>query len=355
MDSGSKPAERGAERILVVKLYAIGDYIMSLPGLELLRKQRPSAEIHLLTGRIVASLANCSAPVDRIIPVDERIFTDHRRNVSLIPLAIRLRKQRYSEAYLLHRLLPLRLFMFTTGVRKRIGQGNRRLGLTAVVPFENGLTEHDAERYARLFGWDGSLPLPESRINLPENSVSDQVASILESRPVAISPGGGRSSIRNTNRKRWPSDKFGRLIDLLHKEGVSTVVLGSREDKTVLGDLLDTLPDTATDLVGRTSLLEAAAVLARCRMQITNDSSLMHIAGLVSTPTLTLFGPTDPSRIGVYPPSKLHRSLVSDSVDCCPCHPAGGIDDCETAECMTSLDLEMVWNETRVILRETDT
>lgn len=340
------------ERILVIKLYAIGDLVMSLPSLELLRKQHPSAEIHLLTGRIVAPLAECSAPVDRIIPVDEKILTDRRRFFSLLSLAIHLRKTKYTRAYLLHRVLPLRLFLFATGIRERTGQGKKRMGLTRIVPFETGQPEHDAERYARLFGWDGSEPLPEPRIDLPENSVSSPISSLIGSRPVAISPGGGRSSIRNTNKKRWPSNRFSELIYLLHKEGIRTVVLGSREDRYVLGDILDKIPDTSTDLVGKTSLVEVATVLAGCRMQITNDSSLMHIAGLVSTPTLTLFGPTDPLRIGVYPHKPLQRCLVSDFVDCSPCHPDRGIDDCEAAECMTSLNLERVWKETREMLRE---
>ncbi len=351
-NSGSRLTEDSSERILVVKLYAIGDYIMSLPFLELLRKHHPSAEIHLLTGNIIAPLAECSAPVDRVIPVDERILTTHRRHLSLLSLAFRLRKRRYTSAYLLHRVLPLRLFLLITGVQNRIGQGVRKLGLTKTVPFETGLVEHDSERYARLLGWDGSETLPAPRINLPENTISGPITSLIKTSPVAVSPGGGRSSIRNTNSKRWPSDRFGKLINLLHGEGIRTVVLGSKEDGKVIGNLLDCLPDTSTNLIGKTSLVEAAAVLAGCRMHITNDSSLMHIAGLVSTPTLTLFGPTDPERIGIYPKKQLHRNLISYSIGC-PCHPEREIDDCETAECIKSLSLEKVWNETREMLRQT--
>ena len=342
--------EKNHKRILVVKLYAIGDFIMSLPSLELLRKLRPSAEIHLLTGKITSQLAKCSAPVDGIISVDEKILTDPGKRMSLFSLAVRLRKQRFDEVYLLHRVFPLRLLTLATGASRRTGQGNRKFGLTKIVPFETGVIEHDAERYARLFGWNGSEPLPEPRIDLPEGIVNGPVASLINPGTVAVSPGGGRSSIRNTNRKRWPQERFSRLIALLHKEGIRTVLLGSREDGEVLNNLSDSLPDSTTNLIGKTSILEAAAVLAECRLQITNDSSLMHIAGLVSTPTLTLFGPTDPLRIGVYPPDRLHRSLVSNAVECSPCHPDRGIDECDDARCMTSLNLERVWRETTEML-----
>jgi len=352
-DNTSKSNMKTRERILVVKLYAIGDFIMSLPGLELLRKRYPAAEIHLLTGGIVAPLASCSAPVDRIIRVNEKNFTDNRRCLSLIPLTAQLRKHRYTSVYLLHRVLPLRLLMLATGARSRIGQGNRKTGLTNAVPFETGVTEHDTERYARLFGWNGREPLPESKINLPEYPADGMIASAIESRPVAVSPGGGRSSIRDMNWKRWPADRFLELINLLQVENIRTVILGSGRDRDVIGQVLDNLPCTATDLVGKTSLVEVASILAGCRLLITNDSSLMHIAGLVSTPTLTLFGPTDPSRIGVYPPSPHHMSLVSDEVSCRPCHPARGIKGCESADCMDYLSLDRVWVETRKLLAKT--
>jgi len=125
-DRKSGYSEGSLNRILVIKLYAIGDYIMSLPALELLRRQRPSAEIHLLTGRTLAPLAECTAPVDQVISVDERILTDRKRLHSLLPLALRLRKQGYREVYLLHRVLPLRLLVRVTGAENRVGQGSQR-------------------------------------------------------------------------------------------------------------------------------------------------------------------------------------------------------------------------------------
>lgn len=353
-DKNSKSADISPERILVVKLYAIGDFIMSLPGLELLRRMNPAAEIHLLTGGIIAPLARCSAPVDRIISVNEKNFTDRRRSLSLIPLISKLRRQRYSRAYLLHRVLPLRLLMLATGARERIGQGNSKIGLTDTIPFETGRMEHDTERYARLFGWNGSELLPQANAKFPEYSADSLVTSAIDARPVALSPGGGRSSIRDMNWKRWPAERFRELTALLHSQNVRTVMLGSREDRNVIGEVLDNLPHTSMDLVGKTSLVEVAAILSGCRMLITNDSSLMHIAGLVSTPSLALFGSTDPSRIGVYPPSPLHRNLISDGTLCRPCHPDGGINGCESAECMSSISLDRVWDETRKMLETTE-
>lgn len=332
------------ERILAVKLYAIGDLVMSLPGLHFLRRKRPSAEIHLLTSRMLAPLARRCAPVDRVITVDDGVLKGGWRGLQLVPLALRLRRNRYSSGYLLHRIMPLRLFMRLACTGERIGQGTGSAGLSRVVPFETGSQEHDAERYARLFGWNGEGPLEAPALDLKGICLPEGVPGLGETAPVALAPGGGRSSIRNTNRKRWPMERFSRLLELLDGQGAGTVVLGSPEDGEFLGELRSGLPASTIDLVGRTSLLEAALVLSRCRLLITNDSSLMHIAGLAGTPTLTVFGPTDPKRIGVYPPSSKHVHVLPEGIDCSPCHPARGIDECPEARCMLSIGVETVWD-----------
>jgi len=157
--------------ILVIKLYAIGDYIMSLPALHFLRERNPNRAIDLLLGSTLTSLASISAPVDNIIPMDEGILTNHARHLSIIPVIHRLRKTGYSKAYLLHRANPLRLLTLATGIPQRIGQGQKRLGLTSTVPSELDHEEHDAQRYARLVGWSGGEVLVPGRIEPTAESV----------------------------------------------------------------------------------------------------------------------------------------------------------------------------------------
>jgi len=331
------------ERILAVKLYAIGDLIMSLPGMLFLRRKNPSSEIHLLTSSLLAPLAGLSAPADRVIAMEDGALKGGRKGLSLLPLALRLRRNGYSRGYLMHRILPLRLFMRLACAGERIGQGTRTAGLSRVEPFESGQPEHDSQRYARLFGWTGEEELETPLLDLESIPRPAGMPAFSGTAPVALAPGGGRSSIRNTNRKRWPQDRFSRLLELLDGEGIPSVVLGSTEDGAFLGELRSRLPERSLDLVGATTLLDAAWVLSRCRLLITNDSSLMHIAGLAGTPTLTVFGPTDPKRIGVYPPSAKHVHVLPEGVECSPCHPARGIDECPEARCMLSITVDTVW------------
>jgi heptosyltransferase-2 len=341
------------DRILVVKLYAIGDVIMALPGIDFLRNSSPGSSLTLLTGSTSAPLARLAAPVDSVIEVPESVLTRSLSRLRLLPLVVRLRRERFSRAFLLHRVLPLRLLLLASGIPSRTGQGTGKAGLTSVVGFESGVSEHDAERYARLFGWAGDSPLSMPSPRLTDGLVS-RAETLLAGRasPVAVAPGGGRSTIRDLGSKRWPAEGFSWILDRLDSAGKDTVLLGSVRDREGLDGLAGRLPASTLDLMGRTSVVEALAVLSRCRMLVANDSALMHMAGLVSTPTVSVFGPTDPARIGVFPPSPMHRAVVPAGVDCRPCHPSDDwrMEKCGTGECMSAVTVDAVWDQVDSIL-----
>jgi heptosyltransferase-3 len=100
----------------------------------------------------------------------------------------------------------------------------------------------------------------------------------------------------NWARKVWPADRFVTLFQRLsdtHMAGaVPAIIAGPEEaEATMAKPVLDALPH-AIDLVGRLSLPEIAAFLARSSLFVGNDSGLMHLAAASGAPTLGLFGPT---------------------------------------------------------------
>ncbi len=119
-------------------------------------------------------------------------------------------------------------------------------------------------------------------------------------RAEALLPGGwpiiGLGPTANWAPKIWPADHFAALFRALQAGplpgAVPAVFAGPGSDEAALAaPLLAALPD-AIDLVGKLSLPEAAACLARCALFVGNDSGLMHLAASAGTPTLGLFGPT---------------------------------------------------------------
>ena len=130
-------------------------------------------------------------------------------------------------------------------------------------------------------------------------------------RAAALLPGDGPwialGPTANWDRKVWPAERFAALYRALTApgaplHGARAAILGGPgpQEAAMAAPVLAALGDRAVDLVGRISLPEAAAVLARSALFVGNDSGLMHLSAATGTPTLGLFGP---SRVQEYAPS----------------------------------------------------
>ena len=120
------------------------------------------------------------------------------------------------------------------------------------------------------------------------------------SRAATLLPAGrpvvGLGPTANWSQKIWPAERFAALFHALSDGplpgAIPAVFAGPGEaERTMAAPLLAALPD-AIDLVGRLSVPEASACLARCALFAGNDSGLMHLAAPSGTATLGLFGPT---------------------------------------------------------------
>jgi ADP-heptose:LPS heptosyltransferase len=106
----------------------------------------------------------------------------------------------------------------------------------------------------------------------------------------------GLGPTANWGPKVWPADRFAALFRALQRDllpGAIPAVFGGpgAAERAMAAPLLASLPE-AIDLVGRLSLPEVSACLARCALFVGNDSGLMHLAAAAGAPTLGLFGPT---------------------------------------------------------------
>jgi heptosyltransferase-2 len=103
-------------------------------------------------------------------------------------------------------------------------------------------------------------------------------------------------------------------------------VLGAASDAPLAAAIAAAARDVGAppviDATGRLSLLGSAALLARCRVLITNDSAPLHLASAMNTPTVALFGPTVPA-FGFGPLAEPQVVVQHDSLPCRPCHAHG--------------------------------
>ena len=116
------------------------------------------------------------------------------------------------------------------------------------------------------------------------------------------------------------------------------ILFGSKSDRAVTDVIAGTDDKRIVNLAGETSLREAMTLMARCRLFISNDSGLMHVAGALGIPTLAIFGSTNP--ITTSPPGDQCR-IIRKALPCSPCLKK----ECSTGfQCMTSITAEEVFN-----------
>jgi ADP-heptose:LPS heptosyltransferase len=151
--------------------------------------------------------------------------------------------------------------------------------------------------------------------------------------------------------KRWPAEYYARLIDLFSaEEGLKTVLVGVSSD----GDLLKTVTEksgiSGTVLACGLGLGELASVIAGARIFIGNDSGPAHIAAAAGTPSVLLFGPTDPETCA---PMSGNTTVLQDKVSCWPCTLYFRRDRCETGTnvCLKRIKPEKVLEASKVLLK----
>jgi heptosyltransferase-2 len=139
----------------------------------------------------------------------------------------------------------------------------------------------------------------------------------VDPRPfIALAPGA------RWDTKMWPWERFAEVgLSLARQTGMKILVLGSGGDRELCAGIVRHLGDAGNNLAGETSLMEAAALLGRCALLVTNDTGLMHLAVAVGTPTVAIFGPTS-RELGFVPPGPLAR-IVETNLPCRPCTTIG--------------------------------
>ena len=118
--------------------------------------------------------------------------------------------------------------------------------------------------------------------------------------------------------KRWFASQIAAAAaEIRRRYGFDVVFLGAPADQA-LGKEAETMGQSKViNLVGRTSLRDAVAIIARARFCLVPDTGLMHIAAAMGTPVVSLWGATDPVRTGPYGFDDL---VIRGKADCSPCY-----------------------------------
>jgi heptosyltransferase-2 len=344
------------ERILCVKTHAIGDALMVTPALRVLRRANPLAEIVMLTGGQCADVLARNPAVDDVIVADEdKLQRADRRE--LMDLLRDLRRARFTRAYIFQRSHALHFLLFLARIPSRVGLSYSPWApfLTRAVVWPSGSPAYAGEMYLRVVGGRGSEPA--GALSFPVSEQDELAAAELlehagvgESEVVvALAPGGGRNPRDYVPQKRWEPARFAEVADALSAEtGCRVVVVGAPDDLPCSMAVQERATTELLDLCGRTTLRTLAGVLKRCSLLITNDSAPLHIAVAIGTPSVTLFGPSDPRAL--LPPDSMTHLAVQSLARCSPCYANEPFPGCDDWICMEQISVVDVLGAARGLL-----
>ena len=316
-------------KILIIQTAFIGDVILTLPLVQVLKREHPDSVIEFLCIPSTAELLSNNPYINDVIIYDKR----KEGLKGLFGIAKYVKKRKYDSILSPHRSFRSSLIAFLSGCKNTISFDKSSLSAMYKQTVEYVTGIHEIQRNLKLLE---PLGIIENKIIRPELFPSDrdkivvdsllQDKGIKENEFVCIAPG----SIWFT--KRYPKEKYLKLVEMLSEKGIPVMIIGGKDDEE-LGEYLSG-NDNVYNMAGKLSLLESAVLINRSKMLVTNDSAPLHIANAVGTDVIAIFGATIPG-FGFYPYGENDVIFETNGLVCRPCSIHGG-NKCPigTFECM---------------------
>ncbi len=337
-------------KVLVIKIAAIGDFLMATPALRALKLADSVGSVSLLAGRSLQPVVRDNPHLDRVFYVnDRRIFHGGfwGKSSEVIKIAWRLRRERFDVGFNFHRDWRFNIILFLAGCKKRIGfaSGRKSVLLTDAVRIA-GL-KHHVFHYCDLLKKIGIFCLD---FKLEFALGADALAAAADKflRPenleqyVVIAPGGAANVKEEMESRRWPGEHFAALAGMLLRDGRRVVLLGSGGDVAIAARIKAACPGVV-DWSGKTTLTEAAALLKKSQLLVCNDAGLMHLGEAVGARVISLFGPTHPQE-----KKPLSAGSVAvwkgEDMECSPCYQDGVFPSCDHITCLKSITPQEIFD-----------
>ncbi len=334
--------------ILVVRLYFVGDVLLSTPVIEALARRFPRAEVVVLVKRRARDVLLHNPHVDEILEYDA--CARYHSPLWLGRLALGLRRRRFSLAVDLTGDLRSSWLLYVADPAFRVGFNHAGLEflLDRRIPYRSDghVVEHLLSAVAPL-GACLDDPVPKLYLTSEERRAAERLLVELGVGPteqyVVLSPGA------NWWFRRWPVDRFGEIARLVGERlGYRCVVTGSSADVAVARETVRASGGAAVSAAGRTSLREFAALAAGAVAFVGNDSGPMHVAASQGTPVVALFGPNTPIR---FAPRGAPCRVIWPAASCSPCRQKRCLrpDD----PCMWEIGVDEVYTALESLIEET--
>lgn len=334
-------------RVCVLSLSALGDLLLCLPLVTEARRLYPGVHVTLVCLRpAVAALARDLGMADAVVGLPPRA---RRSPLHLWRALLRVRTIRPDitlQTFASHGTFG-NLVAGATGapVCVGFGAGHQAQRLTHLVPVaeQKHIAELNLDLLRRLGHADAALPAARClpRIEDRSSAFPSGAAQRQFGRFVVISIGSDPSQAF----KRWPAEKWAQLSRRLSDVGLHPVFVGSEAERPGADAVLALVPDTGTNLAGRTNFADLAALISESEAVVATDGMLLHLASALDKPCVGIYGPTEPK---VWGPWGSRCRTVTLALPCSPCYTLQTIGrpiSCTTHECLRSLSVESVYRQ----------
>ena len=286
-------------RILIVRLSAIGDCILTTPLIAAIREHYPDAHIAWAIEKRAALLLEGHAGVDQFVVVPRHWMKSLR---AMRSMRRQLKAGRFDVVLDPQSLIKSSLLGWLSGAPKRIGFGypvGRELAPVLnncrVVPTGEHLVDRTLELLKPL-----GIEHSEAVFDLPQYGAEQSILAFPENcfgkqkRFALVNVGAGWPS------KLWPTDRYAEVVRYLgQRYQLPSMVLWYGEERQTAADLVANSSGFGV-LAPETSLRELAALTRRAALFLGSDTGPLHLAAAVHTPSVGLYGPTRPEHCGPY-------------------------------------------------------
>lgn len=336
--------------ILVEVMHGLGDTVCSLALLKGVRYLFPNAKLTVLckmnAGRDIIKSSH--------ILVDEIIVIDiYKSIINTLKTIDYLRKQKF-DLGISAAITPVKksqLFMKLCGVKEHIG-----FQASGTNKFDYDM--HFVEANVKTLGLEFNDELrPQLYVDTDsDKSIDHYFDGLDQSRPIiALCIGNADPSLTNrwlrTGRvfpRAWGITRMHNLLELLVKDGNQIVLIGGPQEIPLLEELTEFLRlPQVINLVGKCSIKQSIAAIKRCTCSIGIDTGMQHIAGALSVPTISIFGPTNPKNHGAFSTCSY---FVEHDMDCKYCYGTDNYIHCRHRRCLTEITPQQVMDTVHQVL-----
>lgn len=330
------------KRILVVKIYGIGNALLALPFLRAVRQNFPNAKISLLVeNRAEAAFRNLDL-YDELLTIDLHTKSLVKKIRQLIQL-ICLRPQVIFSTFPMSNGRLSKAYAYI-GARNIVGHPIVRNKVEHYThPLDYDINRHEVLLNLDLLRPYGITPDEEDCLNFPV-AVQDAdfartfIDCLRKGTDVVVGMHCGGDT--DMPEKYYPAKKFAAVADqLVDRKNARIFLFGGPNEKKLGAVVIGHMKYEPVNLIGEYDLLKVFALIAECDLFISYDSGLMHAAAAVNTPVLGLFGPTMPNKNAPW--GKTSRIIASD-LYCSPCHRVGHQIHCSNTVCMDDIQVDEV-------------